>query len=608
MRVPTGLLRGTIDTGAPLAARWYDDDDCNDEFAREVMRALDAMLEPHASAIRWPAPPELGIDGVFIGRRTPPTPSVVFHAAAVGQLLELGFFPTARCVQRHLRVLHARVVMQQNAKDPSAGDDGWALRTRHVAWVLACLAEMPHNEGLVGTRDPSHKKAVELHSKVLQSAYRYLVSMPMNPSSEDPSSWIARRPDESAWTEYYEGRAPNLLNTLYALLGLCRAERHGFGSSGGNGSPFEELDGDVRRLILDALEITSTGGGLVIRLNGEWHEPWAQAPLPTGVIALISLVLVEYAGMLHERGRLLGTARRAAEAQLMSQRLAHRLAATVNEWWKHADVFLRTDAEGYWFLPTYGLALRALLESGAVGAFSSVVSYPFATIEATEVPHGPDRSTTWLDPTRTEAVRRTLAGVLTSGGEESVKAYGHHLVELVPPVEGDRATPAGLHAAVMAYSALRRAVTRADPREVLHPPARRPASARPRPFHPASPFTWLSLDGGGERQWSLELRFPAEGPPVYRETITIGSAQAALLLALEAADRPLTLGELYAALPAFGWPRAQNEKSVGAAIEELNRRVAVGLVVGKRREDGSHAYSINGVLVLPRETSAQDEL
>ena len=71
---------------------------------------------------------------------------------------------------------------------------------------------------------------------------------------------------------------------------------------------------------------------------------------------------------------------------------------------------------------------------------------------------------TWLDPTRSALLRR-----------EATPTFQHAIVDFAPGLaqgaaetpEAGRPTPAGLHAAAMAYAALRRRVAQVDPRELI---------------------------------------------------------------------------------------------------------------------------------------------
>ena len=129
-----------FDSGSPLGARWFSEHECDDQFALDVVAAIDAMLQPVAR-VQWPEPPAPEIDSVLMGVGR--SPSVVWHSQAAGALLELGFFPSAPCVRRHLLVLKERLRPEMSAPPAGRDDPPWVLRTRHVAWVLACLAEMP---------------------------------------------------------------------------------------------------------------------------------------------------------------------------------------------------------------------------------------------------------------------------------------------------------------------------------------------------------------------------------------------------------------------------------------------------------------------------------
>jgi hypothetical protein len=580
MRMPAGLARGAIDSGAALAALWYSEDECNDTFAIHVAAAIRQMLRGDRK-ILWKVPPlEPLPETVLIGNGT--SPSIVWHAQAVGALLEVGFHPSAECVRHHLLILRERL-RSENANHPGAVDakrDHWILRTRHVAWVLACLAEMRRVEQHEA-RTPEEKAGLDLHEQVLKTAYSYLTDS----SVGSPAEWLARQPEEQAWTEYWGGRGANLLNTLYVLLGICRADRHGFGVD--RGHPYALQTHDVENLIVRNLDIMPTSSGLVVRLRGDWNARWTEAPLPAGVIGLIVLVLLEYAALLNEQSPVNRMSQKAAQVQLTAQRLARHLSATIDRWWRYADAFLNTHAEGTWFVPSYSVCLRAMLDSAAVDPPASVVAHPFTTISSGFARAGgrTDAIETWADITR---------GFVP---DETQKEYGHALVPV--PVSDPTelvVTPAGLHAAVMAHTSLRRAWAREDPRVIVRrfaPEQPRGKRARkrtgtPKRHFPRSPFSAIRLERGNRKTFAT-VRCP-EIDPTYEETAQIGQAHASLIHALAAAKRPLTLEALIKALHDHGWQRTQSEKAVTAAVDELNKRYAMRLITSDASTSRTRYY------------------
>lgn len=583
MRFPTGIVRGAADSGT-LPIRWYSDEECNDRFVLEVVAAINGLLNRGVRA-PWKEPPEEA-DGVLVGKRG--SASVVWHAAAVGTLLELGFLPSARCVRRHLVVLEA-CLRPINARDPArhSWEAPWLLRTRHVAWVLACLAEMPRLDPSRIARSGEDGHAFALHESVIATAYRYLRDKASDPA--DPSSWIGREGNSGPWYEHWDKRhAPNLLNTLYALIGLCRAARHRFLPN----EAIKSIHEDVQSLVLRDLVHQMTSDGLTVELRGPWEEDWAKEQPPAGIIGLIILVLVEYAEMLYERTVNRGTIKHANHAYVKAQRLAHYLAANPEEWWRHADFFLHIGAEGAWAVPSYSVCTRGILESGAVDAYSNVVDHAFETIEGgTPTPDADPRGATpWTDPTR---------GFLLDIVEED-QERGHIHRELPDVAARERHINAGgLHAAVMAYSALRRAVRRADPRDVLHPhiTRQRREMKAPRAYYATSPFVALELKPKPKGVRCLaRFSFPDQIGDEPEET-TFGATQTALILSLPGqSEDPATPEDLLERVSRLGphrcvrWGRQEDREAIGDVITEINRRVGASVIDSRDRADGTTGY------------------
>jgi hypothetical protein len=577
----TGVVRGAADSGT-LPVRWYSDEECNDRFALEVVAAINGLLVREVKA-HWNEPPDEP-DGFLVGKRG--SPSVVWHAAAVGTLLELGFLPSARCVYRHLRVLEA-CLRPANARNPATHpwDSPWLLRTRHVAWVLACLAEMPR-VGSDGARSEKAVAAFALHETVITTAYEYLVQRAADPA--DPSSWISRDEGSRVWQEHWDRRrAPNLLNTLYALIGLCRAARHGFLPP----DAVLVIHGDVQELILADIDHQMSAHGLSVQLRGRWNEEWAQDQPPPGILGLITVLLVEYAEMLFERAGA-PAIRYTNRAYIKAQRLAHYLAANPEDWWKHADYFLHVGAEGAWAVPSFSVCTRALLESGAVDPYSNVIARAFETIEGRKPEHElpPRGAVPWTDPTRGFDLEIT----------DDDQARGHVRRKL-PDARGraKHINAGGIHAAVMAYSALRRAVRRADPRDVLHPHIARQhrQMKAPRAYYASSPFIRLELEPlqkSSRCRACLSFSEQIEIPP---EITTFGPTQTALLLALPSqSEDPATLDELVERIQhvphhrCAQWGRKHDREAVADVITEINRRTGTAVIDSRDRADGSKGY------------------
>jgi hypothetical protein len=196
-----------------------------------MMETMRRDMTRRKKQITWPSERPSDLTQFLVGGGC--SPSVVWHSQAVGALLECGFHPSADCVRPHLRVLEERL-KPENAVNPEnaargkkGADPDWRLRTRHVAWALACLAEARSFDPKDGKTE-EEREGVELHGRILRKARDYLIVR--NEAPSDPSHWIARRDNEDFWTDFWETRDRSLLSTLYALLGLCRAQRQGFGT------------------------------------------------------------------------------------------------------------------------------------------------------------------------------------------------------------------------------------------------------------------------------------------------------------------------------------------------------------------------------------------
>jgi hypothetical protein len=523
-------VRGLVDTASPLGARWISDEACEDQFSREVMDAQRALF--HEVDTPWPDGGE-GPVRMLAGEGR--TPSLVWHAQAIGVLLELGFLPTAKCIREHLNILERRL-KPINCHNPeeSPEDDGWLLRTRHVAWVLACLAEMPQFKLAPG--DPTDLRreleaAMEQHGRIIRTAATYLLGM----GSDGPATWIGLREGEAVWSEVWQERKPNLLNTVYSALGLCRAERHGYLQDlvephPGHISRATELFGDLLRGVV----VEATSKGPEVRWRRVWGELWAKHDLPSGVIALLALALMEYSSLLLEAS-VPGAEEemRALEARNRAQRLAHVLVCRdqrkKTRWSSTADAFFSEKAEGAWFTPTYSLGLRAILETGVVHPGDPLVRRGFKIIEglATERHHGGEVVQTWIDPTRSPPMRDEAAGA----HQHAVANFESIIVN--DAVARGRVNAAGLHAAGMAWAGLRRAAARVDPRELLWLAAKK---------RPASPFKVIDVTPENE-SWTLTL-IGDGGLHAYREQARVVTETLYFFRALASFDRPASSQEI----------------------------------------------------------------
>lgn len=159
-------------------------------------------------------------------------------------------------------------------------------------------------------------------------------------------------------------------------------------------------------------------------IEGEWEEPWAKEALPAGVVGLLGLLLNEYAHLL------LGLASpgsplesRARRAHALGLRTAHDLVSRHEDWSATVDAFSYQGAERrLWFVPTYSVALRSVLESGAVPPNHQAVAAALRTINIYARLATTERGEefeTWGDPTRAD-----LAARVPPRGDRRLLAHG----------------------------------------------------------------------------------------------------------------------------------------------------------------------------------------
>ena len=221
-----GVGVGDYDVGSPFGERYFTDDS-DDPLARDVRDALKPL--PRQVAGRWKLGKGESV-GLALAGRDCRSPSAVWHSQGLASLLELGYAPTAPCAALHLDILEQRL-RRGNYVSPESADSSnadWTLKCRHVTWILACLAEFqPDSLDHPDAQTQDAQRRITQHRGVLMQAYKALVG---DPASDTPAAWIAprERDGEWWWSEYFDGRHANLLNSLYAVLGICRAERHGF--------------------------------------------------------------------------------------------------------------------------------------------------------------------------------------------------------------------------------------------------------------------------------------------------------------------------------------------------------------------------------------------
>jgi hypothetical protein len=585
-------VRGLVDTASPLGARWIDDEACDDPFSVQAVRAQRELLKQRL--VEWPGVEPIEMS-VLAGRGG--SPSLVWHAQAVGILLELGFLPTAKCVQEHLGILEKRLD-PDFAINPEGQEqrEPWLLRTRHVAWVLACLAELPLFEVTEKTLTGQTLAAALAHHKnVVVTAARYLLGV-----GTGPADWVARDEGDARWTEVWgKRRQPNAINTIYAALAICRAERHGFLEDVGDGhtnrlaQAIELFD----NLLVRSVVVEPQPAGPEVKWNGYWNEGWItgkkddaeRRDLPDGIVGLLALALVEYSGLLQELSEPdSDEEKRALAARMLARRLGHVLVFRAKDnqdrthhkphWTAAADAFFSEEAEGEWYVPSYSVCLRAVLETGAVRPDHPVVLEAFETLDRFAT-SGASDYWTWIDPTRypevSEQARRGL--------------WQHAKVDLsaVTPVRADDGSligenASGLHAAVMAYAGLRRAVAREDPRKLLNRDPLHPS------LKPSSPFRLLEVER--EATGTLTLRATAEGSEShpYRETTTLSPEALLLLETLAAQGTPIGAEDLGLAIHARAGDarHSQRAAAVSGLVGDINRWFGVRLVESDDSSDG----------------------
>lgn len=160
------------------------------------MRAQRALLRSVETS--WPDK-QKGAVWMLAGEGRSPSP--VWHAQAIGMLLELGFLPTAECVREHVDVIERRL-QPMNCFDPAGGPERhpWILRTRHVAWLLACLAEMPRMQVTSAEHEKLRRelqRALTQHDRLVERAGKYLLGIGGG-DANDPALWIGRDDDDDA--------------------------------------------------------------------------------------------------------------------------------------------------------------------------------------------------------------------------------------------------------------------------------------------------------------------------------------------------------------------------------------------------------------------------
>ena len=537
------------------------------------------------------------------------SPSLVWHAQTIGGLLEFGYLPTTEAIRKHLEVLRWRLgpdccrdPMKHKSRDP------WLLRTRHVAWVVACLAELPTLE--IASREEEHLRAdlergMKLHREIVAIGLSYLLGPR---EAGGPSEWTGFDEQLRGWHEHWGEDELNALNSLYSMVAVCRAERHGWLEPDRD----RESAPPVSLVMLDELfeevVVVTDDGRPEVRWDHGWPEPWAGGDLPDSIVALFVICLLEYAGVLREmspprgpneaRGAVMrDKARRLAEVLVFRALDRSSKAKGQPVWTSAVDAFIRPKAGGEWsergwFMPSYSLGVRAVLEAGVVSPFHRVVRDAFETITRLALPLqtlGGERMQTWVDPTRARAVHDEA---VARSGENWHARVGLRDVLAETP-RRSQVTPAGLHAAAMAWGALRRAAARIDPEELLTPLELTGRAA--------TVFTSVELDpppgGGGDVE--LRLRSAAD----YEEEASISAEWSFVLLALADGARDESrliekINEL--ADSADRVRRAKTAAGLRSAANGINRKFGVDLITWSSSESG-RVYEVKpSVQLRPR--------
>lgn len=495
------------DSASPFSGR-YLDDRSDDPLATEARIALEEALSP--TDLVYPDDEPVG--GCYFRESEAGSPSLVLHSMGAGVLLELGFAPSAPCVKRHLQVIKHRLYDprvlsgQMNPDEAASTRDDRLLRTRHVAWVLAQLAELP-STGLPDNATHEQAEPTWLHHELAETAFAYL-----DGDDDGPGSWIGLRKNEGCWSEYWRGtRESNLLNTIYASLAIARASRHGLITHNVRWSRRRPSPVQVIGDLADRIRLVSTDkgprtrldmfdrreGGFVRKGGGSpFSEPWAKGDLPAGVVGLLCIFLIEYAYTIAESE----TEGTGLHYLLRAQRLAHDLMSRPDEWVRSIELYswdpVKEEESPNWPIFAYSVCLRAVLEAGVVDTTHPSLLAAFQTIQATQeraVTADGREYTTWVDvgepykskPHRGEGWMERVSVHEELGLWESDRASEHSSEdtrgltkaakrrankEAKTPKDRDpglKPSPHAIHSSVMAWAAVRRALWREDPRTTV---------------------------------------------------------------------------------------------------------------------------------------------
>jgi hypothetical protein len=463
------------------------------------------------------------------------------------------------------------------------------------------------------------------YRRLLRHAYDGLVGSHI--TGPKPAAWVSPRRDdfELIWHEVIRERDPsrseaygrpvrrvNALTTFYSVLAICRAERHHhtrYSDAWHALAHDEQTPSALVDHLLTQIHVQPAPDGPIVRLlpqrahdeegasSWEWSETWIReaTTLPHSVIALLALTLVEYTRFLtplvppEVLPRISGAF---LKAHRLGQALLARPASDNDVLWSRGvDAFFLYGEDDAWFTPSYSLCLRAVLETGAAIPSHPLVRDALETIERlrTEDEHS------WIDATYhtgldVEAKLQRKHTRYTTHGSETLtepQAPPVQHVSLDVDVFATNWKPAqnvewqprapSIHAAALAYSSLRRARSRVDPRiavERPEPPARSRVRSPAKKLSPC-PFTLLEITprGDGDFNAHLSRRDPVGGrsDALYYESAVIDQRVVDLLTSVPSGGIPV--GELMKALPARSRPTAKRrdrEDPRDVALAEVN--------------------------------------
>jgi hypothetical protein len=510
------------------------------------------------------------------------------------------------------------------------------------------------------------------YRRLLRHAYDGLVGSHI--TGPKPAKWASPRRDEFelVWHEVIldrltdgneaglhrpPARRPNALTTFYSVLAICRAERHHhtrYADAWHALAHDEQTASALVDHLLTQVEVEPAPGGPIVRLRSgrhgdgaaapsEWNEPWVRDAftLPPSAIALLALTLVEYARFLAPLVPP-GVQPRVAGSLLKAHRLGQALLARPESdevlWSRAVDAFFLYGEDEAWFTPAYSLCLRAVLETGAATPDHPLVRDALQTIDRLRTDDGKsDDGKSWVDATYHTGLnhrardlvrhkRYTRRGADFSS-ERQPKSTQHVTMDVVhfadhwEPNEEIEWKPraASIHAAALAYSSVRRARSRVDPRVAVDSAgapkgrtATRSSDRAPAKRLSLCPFTRLELTDCGAGKFDARLTCDAEDA-LYTEHAQLDQRAVDLLKAVSGND--LTLGELLSSLPERSRPVSLQERedrplrsgesklnainALRSAIERLNVFFGCQIVVLRHDADAhqSRATLARGVVL-----------